>query len=91
MTVAAGGCPAMCAGQGAGEWLRMWWVKSRRVAGMSWKRSMTVRYSFVVVSRLAMPRCQPSTRDRENVQAMAVPQAVNSSVRQGSRAARPGP
>ena len=72
----------------------MWWVKSRRAAGMSWKRltgSMTWRYSYLVVSRRAIPRCHPSTRASENVHAMAVPQAVHSSARQGSRAARSGP
>ena len=51
---------------------------------------MTWRYSFLVVSRPATPRCQPSTRASENVHAIAVPQTANSSGRQGSRAASDG-
>lgn len=81
----------MWAGQLSGEWSRMWWVKLRRVAGMPWKRSMTWRYSLRVVRRTAMPRCQPSIRAREKIQAMDVPQASGSRVRQGRRVARAGP
>ncbi|MDQ0956746.1 hypothetical protein QFZ66_000624 [Streptomyces sp. B4I13] len=91
MSGAAGGWPATCAGQLSGDWSRMWWVKSRRVAGMSWKRSMTRRYSCRVVSRPAIPRCQPSTSAREQIQAVAAPHVVQSSVRHRSRAATAGP
>lgn len=69
-------------------------MKSRRVAGMSWKRStgeMTRRYSYRVVRRRATPRCQPSISARENVHAVAVAHTAESSGRQGSRAASGGP
>ncbi len=89
--VAPGGCPATCGGQWSADVTRMWFVKSRRVAGMSSKRSMTWRYSYRVVSRRAMPRCQPSTRASENVHAVAVAQAASSRRRQGRRAATVGP
>ena len=69
----------------------MWPVKSRSVAGMSWKRSMTCRYSYLVVSRTAIPRCQPSISASDHVHAMAAPQAAPSSARHGSRAATRGP
>lgn len=82
----------MCAGQCSGEApTTMCEVKSRSVAGMSWKRSMTWRYSYRVVSRRAMPRCQPSTSASEKVQAVPAAQTASSSRRHGSRAARAGP
>lgn len=42
-------------------------------------------------SRRAIPRCQPSTRAREKVQAVAVAHAAHTRGRQGSRAASVGP
>lgn len=72
----------------------MWWVKSRRAAGMSWKRftgEMTWRYSYRVVRRRATPRSQPSISARENVHTVVVAHTAASSFRQGSRAARRGP
>ncbi len=68
VSVAPGGCPAMWAGQLSGASSRMWSVKPRSVAGMSSKRSMTRRYSCLVVSRRSAPgtsrRSAPSRRPR---------------------------
>ncbi|CAM5630918.1 hypothetical protein STENM223S_07576 [Streptomyces tendae] len=66
-------------------------VKSRRTAGTSCQRSITVRYSWRVVSRPATPVRQPSTRASDQVQASAPPHTASSSGRHGSRAATPGP
>ncbi|KND38909.1 hypothetical protein IQ64_37725 [Streptomyces stelliscabiei] len=52
---------------------------------------MTRRYSYLVVSRTAIPRCQPSISASGHVHAIAAPQAAPSSARHGSRAATRGP
>lgn len=66
-------------------------VKSRSVAPTSSNRSMTRRYSYDVVRRPAMPRCQPSTSASEKVHAADAAHTAGSSRRHRSRSATPGP
>lgn len=54
-------------------------------------RSMTLRYSFLFVSRFATPRCQPSTRASDQIQAIDAAKATGVSARQDSRSASTGP
>jgi hypothetical protein len=89
--MAPAGWPAVWVAQWSGECSRMWSVKPRRVGPRCWKRGTVLTYSCGVLSRPAMPRCQPSISASDQVQAMAAAHADPSRVRHDSRAASAGP
>lgn len=84
---APGGCPETCVVHESGWKSRIRPANPRSIAGTSWTPATSLRYSSLVVSRPAKPRCQPSTSASDTIQATAAAYPIVSSRRHSRSAA----